>query len=311
MASVLSPLAMMTAFATLAIAQTTPAGPPLADDLRAALGQADAGQSEPLVRLADSGRGDAQAYAAILFIFGRGSIAADPPRGCAYAEKASTSQAAAMHLLGECYSRGLAGPRDVERAKAAFTRADAMGYPKSKCALGELLLLEPAQAARGLELCRAAAEAGDVAAQERVADIYRTGGPVRADPAQARRWYQKAVDANDPQAARKLGEMYNRAEGGRRDRKKALSLWQTAEKGGDPLAPILVADELFSDLTGGKKPGPGQFAFKGGIPVEEIKVIEDWYREALERDPRPEVKKRAQAALDVLGHFKTAANSTP
>jgi len=63
---------------------------------------------------------------------------------------------------------------------------------------------------------------------------------------------------------------------------------------------------LFSDITGGRKPGPGTYAFKGGIPMADIEVVEMWYQAALERDPRPEVKTRAEYALKVLQSFKTA-----
>ena len=37
--------------------------------------------------------------------------------------------------------------------------------------------------------------------------------------------------------------------------KKAMESWQGAEAAGDPFAPILVADQLFSDMTCGGKPG--------------------------------------------------------
>jgi hypothetical protein len=170
-----------------------------------------------------------------------------------------------------------------------------------------MLLADPARARDGLALCKAAADAGDRDAQVKVADIYFKGGPVPADHAEARKWYQKAADQQHAESARKLGEMYAKGDGGKRDTKKAMTLWQAAEKQGDPLTPILVADQLFSDLTGGKQPGPGKFAFRGGIPVADIEVIEDWYKEALERDPRPEVQKRAKYALSVLSSFKTAA----
>ena len=37
-------------------------------------------------------------------------------------------------------------------------------------------------------------------------------------------------------------------------------------------------------------------------------MAEEWYRQARKRDPRPEVQKRADYALTVLGSFKTAAS---
>jgi TPR repeat protein len=296
------------AIGALAVAQTW-SPPPVAADLQAAMSQADAGQPEALLRLADSGRPDAQFYAAVMFITGRGGATRDPARGCAYAEKAAASRADALHLSGECYRQGAGGKPDPEKAKAAFQRAAALGYPKSRCALGRMLMAEPANAAQGLALCKASAEAGDLDAQLSLAEAYFTGRGAAADHAQARAWYQKAADQKDPQAARRLGEMYAAGDGGKRDTKKAVELWRAAEQAGDPLACILVADQLFSDLTGGQRPGPGKYAFKGGVPVADIEVVESWYREAQQRDPRPDVKQRAAYALSVLDRFKLAAQS--
>jgi TPR repeat protein len=280
---------------------------PIAPDLQAALNKADAGSADDLVRLADSGRPDAQTYAGVLFIFGRGSIAKDPARGCAYAEKASASRGDAAYLAGECYRQGLGGAPDPAKAKAAFGRATALGYSKARCALGEMQMAEPAQAAQGLALCKEAGEAGDTDALVTVGDAYFSGRGAPKDHAEARRWYQRAADKKNPQAAHKLGEMYAAGDGGKRDTKKAVELWRTAEAGGDPLVCILVADQLFADMTGGKKPEPGTYAFKGGVPVGDIEVVEQWYREAQDRDPRPDVKKRADYALKILASFKTAA----
>lgn len=296
------------AMAAAAWAQEWPGAPPLAPDLKAAMAQADAGSTTDLLRLADGGRPDAQFYAGTMYLFGRGSIAKDPARGCAYVEKASAVRADALHLTGECYRQGLIGGKpDPEKAKAAFARAAQMGMVQSNCALGQMLLAEPGQAQRGLQLCKETATAGDARAQMMVGDIYFAGRGVPADHAEARKWYEMAAKQQDPQAMRKLGEMYAQGDGGKRDSKKALQLWQSAEKAGDPLSAILVADQLFAELTGGKKPGPGTYAFKGGVPVEEIEVVEQWYREAQARDPRPDVQKRAKDALGVLASFKTAA----
>jgi hypothetical protein len=49
--------------------------------------------------------------------------------------------------------------------------------------------------------------------------------------------------------------MYAKGDGGPKDTKKAMALWTAAEKAGDPLVAILVADQLFSNLTGGEHPG--------------------------------------------------------
>ncbi|WP_056437980.1 tetratricopeptide repeat protein [Caulobacter sp. Root1455] len=285
--------------------------PPPAADLQAALDRAATGSPEALTTLADSGRADAQAYAGLLFVMGRGKIAPNPPRGCAYAAKAADERADAMHLRARCLQYGLAGGKpDVEGAKAAYTRAMQMGYPQSKCALGQMLMAEPASVDRGLALCKEAARAGDNEAQLALGSAYLAGKPVTRDPREARKWYEMAVKENPLMAARKLGDLYASGEGGKRDTKKALELWGAAEKAGDQAACILMADQLFSEMTGGRKPGPGTYAFKGGVPLKDIEVVELWYQAALERDPRPEVKTRADYALKLLKSFKTANVST-
>jgi TPR repeat protein len=295
--------------ASLALAQTWTGSPAIPEDLKAAMAKADSGSPDALVKLADSGRADAQTYAGIMYLFGRGAVPKDPARGCGYVQKASATRADAMYLVGQCQRLGLAGAPDAEKAKAAFRRAAEMGYPKAKCELGQMLMAEPPQAQQGLALCKEAAKAGEVEAQRTVGDAYFQGRATAKDDAEARKWYEMAVQQNDAQAARKLGEMYAQGDGGKRDTKKAVELWRKAENAGDPLACILVADQLFSDLTGGRKPGPGTYAFKGGVPVGDIEAVEAWYQEALQRDPRPDVQQRAKYALSVLASFKTAAQS--
>lgn len=303
-----TPAALVLAWQALA-QQSVPAQPPLAPDLEAAMRQADAGDPKPLVALADGGRADAQVYAGTLFLTGRGGVVRDPARGCAYEEKASATRADAMYRVGDCRRLGLAGKPDPQGARQAYARAAEMGLPKAKCALGRMLMAEPQQATHGLDLCREAATAGDVEAQAAVGDAFFQGRGATRNPGEARKWYEMAARQQNPQAMRKLGQMYANGDGGKRDIKKAMELWRGAEKAGDPLACILVADQLFSDLTGGRKPGPGTFAFRGGVPVDDIEDVQAWYREALQRDPRADVQQRAKYAISVLDRFKQAAAS--
>jgi TPR repeat protein len=297
------------ALAPLALGQNGAAPPALRPELQDAMTKADAGDPKPLTALADAGAADAQYYAGVMYIFGRGNIAKDPARGCAYEEKASANRADAMHMVGLCYQNGAAGPPDKVKAEAAFTKADSMGFPKSKCALGQMLMTDPAQAQRGLDLCKVSAKAGDVDAQKAVAEAYFDGAGAKSDHGEARKWYDMAAKQNDLDSMRKLGSMYASGDGGKKDTKKALGLWMMGEKAGDRLAPILVADQLFSDLTGGKKPGPGKYAFKGGVPTADLGIVEEWYQEAAKVDPRPDVKARADYALKILASLKTAGSS--
>ena len=305
---VLVPAAVMLVLTSMALAQTWTGAPAPSPELQAAMQKADGGDAAPLTAMADAGAADAQYYAGAMYIFGRGAIAKDPARGCAYEQKASASRADAMHLLAQCYQTGAGGAQDKAKAEAAYMQAAAMGFPKSKCALGRMLMAAPSQAPRGLALCQEAAKAGDADAQAALGDAYFNGAGATRDRGEARKWYDMAAKQNDLDSMRKLGAMYAAGDGGKKDTKKALELWMSGEKAGDPLAPILVADQLFSNLTGGRKPGPGQYKFKGGVPTGDIGVIEDWYKEAAKIDPRPDVKTRADYALKILASLKTAAN---
>ena len=298
------------------VAQTSAPTQPPADTLsasptvQAALKQADAGDPAPLTALADAGDTDAQYFAAVMYVLGRGAIAKDPAKGCAYAQKASGKRGDAMHLLGTCYQSGAGGTQDKSKAEAAYSRAAAMGYSKAKCALGQMLMTDPAQAERGRALCEAAATAGDAEAQAAVGNAYFAGAGVKGDRAAARKWYERASQQGDLDASRRLGEMYANGVGGPKDTKKAMALWTAGEKAGDPLVSILVADQMFAELTGGKKPGPGTYAFRGGVPTDDLKVVQEWYQQALDRDPRPDVKDRAKYALAILRGIETGVQSS-
>jgi TPR repeat protein len=152
---------------------------------------------------------------------------------------------------------------------------------------------------------RAEADGGNTEAQIALGVAYRSGqAGVAKDPKQARAWFEKAAAQKHPAALRMLGDMYAKGEGGKRDTKKALESWQAAEAAGDPFAPILVADQLFSDMTGGGKPGAGKFKIAPGTPISRMDDISAWYKEAEKRDPRPEVRQRAKLAENVLGQIK-------
>lgn len=300
-------LAIM-ALASPVVAQVWKAPAP-GPELQAAMKTAEAGDPGQLVRLADSGDADAAYYAGVLYIFGGEKIPKDAARGCAYEQKAAARRADAMHLVGMCYQSGVGGAQDKAKAEAAFTTAAEKGFPASKCALGQMLMAEPQRAARGLTLCEEAAAAGDADAQVTVGNAYFSGSAGKRDFAAARKWYEMAAKQNKVDATRRLGEMYARGDGGPKDAKKAMEMWTAAEKAGDPMVSILVADQLFSNLTGGRTPGPGKYGFKGGVPVSDIEVVEEWYQQALKRDPRPDVQQRAKYALSILASFKTAAKS--
>jgi TPR repeat protein len=151
----------------------------------------------------------------------------------------------------------------------------------------------------------AAATAGDAAAQARLGAAFDRGEGVARDAKAARRWYEMAAAQKHPEACRRLGEMYLKGEGGKRDKKKAMELWKTAEAAGDPIAPMLAADLMFAEVTGGKEPASGKFRISNDVTPAELDDISAWYAEAVQRDPRPEARERAQRAMAVLAQLKS------
>src|SRR5687767_50224 len=85
----------------------------------------------------------------------------DWARGCAHSEKAGL-HASALHNLATCHFLGKGRPRDLARARSLYGQASELGFAKAACALGNMLIAgqggEP-DIARGLELCRQAADA--------------------------------------------------------------------------------------------------------------------------------------------------------
>ncbi|MDZ4376204.1 MAG: tetratricopeptide repeat protein [Phenylobacterium sp.] len=263
-----------------------------------------AGRPGALRKLADAGNADAQVTIGTLQIFGMAGFARDGRKGCAYIERASATRADALHLLAECYQHGYAGRPDPEMAKLTFARAADMGYLKSKCALGNMLMAEGREATRGLQLCEDAANGGSPDAQADVGNVYLEGRLVPKDAAKAAHWYGLAVAQQQPQAARTLGMMRLNGEGVPQDESEGLRLLRLAIKFGDPHAATVIADRQFARVMGEN--------FVVGDPAR-LNLIDEtigWYRVAISRDDRPEAQEAHKAKIAVLeGARKLAAGT--
>jgi cell division septation protein DedD len=96
--------------------------------------------------------------------------------------------------------------------------------------------------ASALTIWRPLAEAGNADAQFNVAQAYRLGRGVAADPKQAMDWYRKAAEQEHPQAAATYGLMLY--QGG--DKQGAIPWLQKAADRGDPRALYVVATAQFN-----------------------------------------------------------------
>ncbi|HBP22986.1 MAG TPA: hypothetical protein DEA08_35080, partial [Planctomycetes bacterium] len=202
----------------------------------------------------------------------------------------------------------LATPPDPAATERWLSRANAAGDVKAGEALGTLLFYGHAglkqDRSRGLELLRAAAEAGRPNAAliygsalcdgqgvaqdqeegarwvQRAAEqghppalrtlgrLYRIGRGVGEDPALARRYLREAVAAGDMPAATKLAQLLAQGEGGEKDEAEALRLFRQAAEA-DPPDPLACC-------------GLGElYRYGRGTPVDRVEA-ERWYRAAAE-----------------------------
>jgi TPR repeat protein len=269
-----------------AAAQGWPGQPPTSPEVEAALARARQGDTGDLIRLADAGRADAQYYVGPFYLFGVGGVAKDGAKGCAYERKAAATRADAMHVVGECYEFGYAGEKNLEKAIAAFRKAGDMGFPKSRCAEGNVLFKLGRDEARAFALCLEGARGGDPDAQTDVGNYYLLGQHVAKDSAAARAWYEMAVSANRQRnAAFVLGQMYWLGDGIPKDAAKAVVYWKMAYEGGRNDAAVLLGDEAFArafpDVTAGRPATAGQVR----VDPSALGQSAEWYDKALAAGP--------------------------
>lgn len=292
--------------APVAHAQSTATGwpgqPPTSPEVEAALAKARAGNIADLTRLAEAGRPDAEFYLGDLMIFGTGGAPKDGVGGCGYLAKAATTRADAMHLLGECLQYGYGGEKDLEKAIRTFHKAGDMGFPKSRCAEGNVLFSLGRDQARAFSLCLEGAVAGDPDAQTDVGNFYLTGQHVAKDVSAARGWYEKAVARNRQRnAAFVLGQIYWNGDTVAKDNAKAAAYWRTAYDGGRTDAAKFLGDEAFVRA----KIAEGVWSVTG---LAEAKA---WYDRAAAADgsaTRGEAAERAKLMEQLMGVMRRAGH---
>ena len=114
----------------------------------------------------------------------------------------------------------------------------------------------------------AQARAGDPKAQFALAEVYRVGKGVEANPTAALKWYEAAARQGLLAAQYELGRMYELGEGVKEDDARAVEWYRlAAQLGRYPKAAYRL----------------GNMAFNGrGLP-HDYNVATDWYRRAAER----------------------------
>lgn len=246
-----------------------------------------------LRRLGEAGDRSAFALLGELYMMSAGR---DPDwsQSCDYSERAG-DHSSALHNLATCYFLGRGRSRDLVRAFELYERASAMGFAKSHCALGNMLVSGMAgrrDASLGLELCRHAADAGVSDAATDYGGYLLTGEHIERNPVEARRYLASAAAARQPNAAFLLGQIYWNGDGVERDQEEAVRWWTVAHEAGRPDAAFAIGRYLAARAL--EQRGSG---------VTDQSLAEraaHWLRLAVAHDPDPAHRELAAHGLELL-----------
>lgn len=169
--------------------------------------------------------------------------------------KARTDPALAKTLLEHAAEKGHPGAQELmgraciegeEKDGACaikwLERSAAKGRPSAMSLLAWLYASDPEHLdlVKSVSYYRAAAEAGDRAAQNNLGEMYETGRGVSQDPAQSFSWYARAAEAGFPQAQLNLARLYAAGNGVARDLANARLWAERAQKQGQAQAQDLL-----------------------------------------------------------------------
>lgn len=148
---------------------------------------------------------------------------------------AEKGEAAAQHILGTLYLRGLGVPRDVDTALEWLGRAAEQDFTQSQLLLANLLALGEdvlRDSERAAYWYRRAAELGVAEAQNSLGVALGAGDGVEKNEAEAVEWYLKAAEQGMVAAQANLGVSLLRGTGVERDPAQAVVwLLRAAEQG--------------------------------------------------------------------------------
>jgi uncharacterized protein len=173
----------------------------------------------------------------------------------AYRREADAGDPVAQSSLGQFYSWGTGVPRDASQALAWERKAAEAGNAAAAEYIAEAygagtsgLAKDPAESCRWF---RKAAEGGDPVAAFDWGNCLRDGIGTSMDKKEALPWYRKAADAGLKQAFNEVGAIYeNGADGVPKDEQEALLWMKRGAEAGDATAQLNVANHYVWPLPG-------------------------------------------------------------
>ena len=218
-------------------------------------------------------------------------------QACSYYERVQQIRADTLHNLATCYFIGDGRPKDHIRARILYKQAADLGYPKAKCAYGNMLI--EAQGGdididQGLALCRNAAEAGVADAQADLGGYYLLGKVIEKDAVEARKWFSAAAGQNHANASFVLAQIYWNGDGVDKDREKAEEWWEISYQAG----------RIDASFHLGRANGAKMFIYTDGkitaIDLKKMRAAREWFELALTNAYRAEQRAEAEKMIAML-----------
>ncbi len=228
--------------------------------------------------------------------FGGFGVTRDSTIACAFFVRAADRRGDSAHNLARCYETGNGLAADPVKARSWYGRAAALGYSKSGCALGNMMVAGsggPRDVAGGMALCRRAAEAGNADAQTDLGNFLIRGVAGKPDAVEARKWYALAAAQGQASAQLVLGQIYWNGDGTPADRDAAVKWWKLAWDGGRKDAAGLIVDDLFARMIT-ERDGKKQVD-RAYLPDTLL-----WLERAAAEDPDPAKRKGFAESLATL-----------
>lgn len=230
-------------------------------------------------------RGDESAIELLgeTYLDGRFGAARDIAKACGYFARTAERRGDSAHNFARCHERGEGQPANPVLARHWYARGAELGFAKSNCALGNLMIAGTGgskDVTGGMGLCRKAAEQGVADAQTDLGNYLLAGLGGTRDIVEARKWYTLAAAQEQPNAQFVLGQIYSKGDGTPVDWDAAVHWWTRAYTGGRKDAAALIVSGLFKRIV----------VERGGKTTLDRSMLPEamiWIERAATEDPDP------------------------
>lgn len=229
--------------------------------------------------------------------FGAFGFERDNAKACSYFERVVEVRPDTLHNLATCSYSGDGRPKDYSQARSLYKQAAELGYPKAKCAYGNMLIAAEGGAMdidRGMALCREAADAGVADAQADLAGYLLLGEVVAKDVVEARKWFMAAAEQKHANASFVLAQIYWNGDGVERNREEAEKWWKTSYQAGRKDASFHLGNANVTKM----------FIYTDdkitGIDLKKMKVAREWFELAKTNAYQPEQRAKSEKMLEML-----------